>query len=56
MTEKNLQNTAMQLNYAVMNLLRKYDWVIEPEDEEKVILLLFAHRKAIREMTSTTFS
>lgn len=55
-TGKKVQDTGMQLNYALVNLLRKYDWVIEEEDEERVMLLLFAHRQSIREMISTTFS
>ena len=55
-THKKVQDTGMQLNYAVVNLLRKYDWVIEEEDEERVMLLLFAHRQSIREMISSTFS
>lgn len=53
-TGKKVQDTGMQLNYALVNLLRKYDWVIEQEDEERVMLLLFAHRKSIREMISST--
>lgn len=55
-TGKKVQDTGMQLNYALVNLLRKYDWVIEEKDEERVMLLLFAHRQSIREMISSKFS
>jgi len=51
--QKNLQNTGMRLNHALVSLLVKYSWVIEEEDEEKLFLDLFAHRKSIRDMIST---